>query len=972
MFRIDRRSTLLALIAACAFGTAHADDPAPQDPPAADPDKPADPPADAPKDDAPPADPKPDDNPKPEDKPADPTPADPKPVDSKPAATVTVKGSVIDNNSKVGLPAATIQIKGPAGDQTIATELDGTFTFTLAPGTYEVVFSTAEYLEQKRSITVVANQKLELDINLDPVPATSQETIEIVDRIDTRKESAVLAVRRAAATVSDAVSSQEISRTPDSNAGDAMKRVVAVSVVEGKYVALRGLEGRYVTALMNGVLLPSPEPDRNAVPLDLFPTSLLSTMTVVKSYSAHLPGQFGGGTLSIDTSSFPTKFEVKLGVSTSANTESTGQNGLTNANARGFRSFLGFDNGSRAFPKEIPKNRAVRDMDPGETERIGEALPNVWTPEGETVTPNLGLTAMVGNTTKLGGKRVGYLASGMLRHSFTERSGHNAGVSLSDQGLVQTDSLDYNIGVAEATVGALINAGVDLSKNDEISVFGLYTHVGEDTSQLATGFKESDGSDIDVSRLSFVERALMFTQVHGKHLLDRSRKLELKWQGNFAKTSRDELDTRDLVYSIDQMSGTRSYQDQPGSGQHFWQELRDTAGGGGADLQLRVGPARIQTGTLAQLSNRELGGRRFRFKYVGSSTTVRNLPAEQMFSADNIGSEFELEEGTLQEDSYQAKLNTLAGYALSEIEINPKFRVIGGARFERATQEMTNGSRYAIAGLKTEVSRDDNDVLPAANLVYSPRPDTNLRAAYSYTLTRPRFRELAPFLFFDYVRRRDISGNPNLETTHIHNADLRWEWFPSDDEVFAASVFYKQFVDPIEQVAANVNADATFLNAQGGNLFGGEVEARTTLGRIDRSLRRVRLGTNVAVMRSRVDLGADQMLLTSKSRPLYGQSPFVVNLSLGYAHPKIGDFSLLYNVIGQRITDVGIEGLPDTYEKPVHRLDLVAARALRKDLKLKLSASNLLDQTVRLEQGPVVVNSYQPGMSFGLSLDWTP
>ncbi|MBA2544460.1 MAG: TonB-dependent receptor, partial [Deltaproteobacteria bacterium] len=839
MFRLTRRSTLLALVVACAFGTARADDPAPQDPPAdpnapaappAEPDKPADPPADKPAD-------------KPVDKPAD-KPVD-KPVDKAEAPTATVKGSVIDNNTKVGLPAATIQIKSAAGDQTIATELDGTFELQLVPGTHTIVFSTAEYVDQTRTVTVTANQKLSIDINLDPVPATSQETIEIVGKIDTRKESAVLAVRRAAATVSDAVSSQEISRTPDSNAGDAMKRVVAVSVVDGKYVALRGLEGRYVTALLNGVLLPSPEPDRNAVPLDLFPTSLLSTMTVVKSYSAHLPGQFGGGTLSIDTSSFPTSFEFKLGVSTSANTVSTGQDGLTNAQASGFRSFLGFDDGSRKLPSTIPKNRAVRDMDPGETERIGESLPNVWTPEGETVTPNLGLTAMVGNTTKVAGKRVGYLASGMLRRNFSERSGSTAGVGLTNDGLIQTDNLDYNIGVAEATVGALVNAGVDLTKNDEVSVLALYTHVGEDTSQLATGFKESDASDIDVSRLSFIERALAFTQVHGKHLLNRSRKLELRWQGNFAKTSRDELDTRDLVYTLDAMSGTRSYQDQPGSGQHFWQELRDTAGGGGADVQFRVGPARIQAGTMAQLSKRALGGRRFRFRFVGDSTTVRNLPAEEMFSADNIGSELELEEGTLHEDSYVAKLDTYAGYAISEVELDPKFRIIVGARLEQANQEMSNGSRYAIAGLQTEVTRRDTDVLPAANLVFSPRPDTNLRAAYSYTLTRPRFRELAPFLFFDYVRRRDISGNPELVTTHIHNADVRWEWFPAEDEVFAASVFGKYFRDPIEQVLANSNSnnDATFLNAAGGSLVGAEVEARTTLARLTPVLSKLRVGT---------------------------------------------------------------------------------------------------------------------------------
>jgi hypothetical protein len=154
--------------------------------------------------------------------------------------------------------------------------------------------------------------------------------------------------------------------------------------------------------------------------------------------------------------------------------------------------------------------------------------------------------------------------------------------------------------------------------------------------------------------------------------------------------------------------------------------------------------------------------------------------------------------------------------------------------------------------------------------------------------------------------------------------------------------------------------------------MGGEIEARTTLGRIDRSLRRFKVATNVAVMRSRVSLGADQMLLTSKTRPLYGQSPFVVNLSLGYVHPKVADINLLYNVIGARITDVGIEGLPDTYERPVHRVDLVVARAMWKDVRLKLSASNLLNQQVRLEQGDIAVNNYTPGVSFALGLDWTP
>ncbi|MEJ7597257.1 MAG: TonB-dependent receptor [Kofleriaceae bacterium] len=960
----SRWSSLLALIVAGGLGTAHAEDPPPSAPPPAE--APADPPAEPP-----PVEPTPPAEAPPAEPPAEQPPAAPPAEAPKPVGTI--KGKVIDSILEEGLPAATIQIKGASGDQTVATELDGTFTLTLAPGTYQITFSTPEYVGTTRTAIVVDGKTSDLAIGLAPQPKTaSGETIEIVGKLDTRKESAVLAVRRNAATVSDAVSSQEISRTPDSNAGEAMKRVVAVSVVDGKYVALRGLEGRYVTSLLNGVLLPSPEPDRNAVPLDLFPTNLLATMTVYKSYSAELPGQFGGGTLSIDTSSFPTSFELRLGVSTSANTASTGHQGLSNAHATGAASFFGFDGGNRVLPDAIPRDRPVRAMDAAQMERIGEAMPNVWTPEGETVTPNLSLNAMVGDSMKLAGKRVGYLATAMMRRNFAVREGSTARTALVGGELTAIEALDFQVGTAEATVGALGNAGIDLSPDHQLNLLGLYTHVGEDTSSSSNGYSESDSSDIDVSRLSFVARSLLFAQLHGTHRLQRANAIELRWQGNVATTRRDELDSRDLVYTVDAGTGERRYKDQPGSGQHFWQELRDLSGGGGVDGRMRIGPAQLRAGSVAQLSSRALGGRRFRYKFVGTDTSVRGLDAEDMFAPEHIGPDFQIEEGTLNEDAYRASLDVYAAYATSEVELHDRVRAIAGVRYERAGQEMSNGSRYAVAGNKANVSRTDNDLLPALNLVFAPRPDMNLRAAYSYTLVRPRFRELAPFLFFDYVRRRDISGNPDLLTTHIHNADLRWEWFPSENEVFAASVFYKRFVDPIEQVLANANSDATFLNADSGNLVGGEVEARTSLTRIAPALARFSLGANVAVLRSRVALGSDQMLLTSRNRPLYGQSPFLVNANLGFTDPRYLDINLLYNVVGRRISDVGIEGLPDTYEQPLHRVDLVAARKLRADLRLKLSVSNLLNQRVLLQQDSITVNSYAPGVSFALGLDWTP
>ena len=954
---LRRISTVLLLLTA----TAVADDqaPAPTAPPPAEA-PPADPPAPAPEQ-TPPA----------ETPPAEQTP--PAPPAEAPKQIGTVKGKLTDKISEEGLPAAVIAIKG---GQSLATELDGTFTIELPPGTYTITFSTPEFIDVVKTVTVVEGKTVELALTLEPVPKTATgETIEIIDRIDERKESAVLAVRRSAATVSDAVSSQEIGKTPDSNAGDAMKRVVAVSIVDGKYVALRGLEGRYVTSLLNGVLLPSPEPDRNAVPLDLFPTNLLATMTVYKSYSAELPGQFGGGTLGIATSSFPTSFEMRLGVSTSANTVATGQTGLTNAYASGFRSFLGFDDGSRALPSSIPRSQAVRGMDPARMEQIGESMPNAWTPKEETVTPNLSLNGMVGDSVKLFGKRWGYLATGLFRRNFSVRDGSTSRTQISGGELRAIEDLDYQIGTAESTIGALGNVGVDLDNDNQLNLLGLYTHVGEDVTNLATGFSENDSSGIDVSRQSFVMRQLAFTQLHGTHKLSRKHGLELRWQGNYADTRRDELDSRDLVYLVD-ANNVRYFKDQPGSGQHFWQVLRDTAGGGGVDVRVRAGSVQLRAGGTAQLSTRALGGRRFRYKFVGTDTSVRSLSGEEMFSDVNIGPSFEIEEGTLNEDAYKASLDVFGGFAMAEVPFDDKLRMIAGVRYEHARQELSNGSRYAVAGNVASIDRANNDFMPTANFVYAARPDMNIRAAYSYTLVRPRFRELAPFLFYDYVRRRDISGNPNLVDTHIHSADLRWEWFPDGDgnEVFAASLFGKYFKEPIEQVLANSNSnnDATFLNANGGSLVGLEVEARTSLARVTPALTKFRLGTNISVMRSRVDLGQEQMLLTSKTRALYGQSPYVVNVNLGWADPKIADVNVLYNVIGSRISDVGAEGLPDTFERPLHRLDLVAARLLRPDLRLKLSASNVLNQRVVFKQDNIDVNAYSPGVSFSLGLDWSP
>lgn len=908
-----------------------------------------------------------------------PDPAAPAPVDPTSATTPAVAaplaqgaisqgivGTVVDDT---GTPALGAEIKIRGGAASALTDEQGRFSLELAPGTYQVEVVYPSYKAALQTITIGEQQLSELAVEL--VLDVPEEVIDVSGTLDTRSAIAVLERRRKAQSVSDLLSAEEMARTPDSSANDAMKRVVSVSVLDGKYVALRGLEGRYVTTILNGVPLPSTEPDRNAVPLDLFPTSLLANLTVYKSYTADLPAQFGGGTLSIETNTYPSEFEAKIGFSTSANTQTTARDGLTNPSGSGAANFFGYDDGSRGLPSLVPTDRAVRGMSAAQTEAIGESFSSVWSARKDTISPNFGVNATLGDTVQVADRRLGYLASGTLRRGFTSRHGDNARTALVGGELTEVESLETTTGQAEATVGALVSAGYELSPHSKLSLLGLTTHVGEDQTATASGFSQADSSAVDLTRISFVERSLSMAQLMGEHTLPSAKGLELRWQANVAATSRDELDTRDVAYTV-APDGMRFYKDQPGSGQRYWAFLDDLSYGGGVNAKLPLSRVSVRAGATAQWSDRDFSGRRFRYGYVGDDLDVRTLPPEEMFTKANIGEQFRIEEGTFHEDAYQASLGVLAGYASADLDAADDLHFVVGARYERAAQDLENGSKYAIAGQKSQVSHTDDDVLPAANVIYQPRADMNVRGAYSYTLARARFRELAPFLYFDYQRRRNISGNPNLETTRIHNVDARWEWFPSVEEVYAVSAFYKKFNDPIEQVLSDSESNATFANAEGGNLVGFELEARAGLGRLSPALRHFRVGGNLAVMRSRVELPAENMLLTSSSRAMAGQSPYVVNLNAGYRHADIGELNLLYNVIGARITDVGIEGLPDTYEQPMHRLDLVAMRSLGQGLKLKLTASNLLAQKVQLEQGGVIVNTYDPGVSFGLGLDWTP
>ena len=253
----------------------------------------------------------------------------------------------------------------------------------------------------------------------------------------------------------------------------------------------------------------------------------------------------------------------------------------------------------------------------------------------------------------------------------------------------------------------------------------------------------------------------------------------------------------------------------------------------------------------------------------------------------------------------------------------------------------------------------DDDVLPSLNVVYALTSAMNLRAAYGMTVARPNFREIAPALYYDYIRRRAIGGNPNLEETKVHNADVRWEAFLGDSEVLAASVFAKHFARPIERTVeeAGDGQNVGFENADSANSYGIELEARLSLARVAGALRELSIGGNLSLIGSRIDTGMT-------ARALQGQSPYVANVAIGYESRKLGTrVDLLFNSFGRRIEEVGTGGAGNVYEESFHRLDLAASHPLPRGVRLKLAASNLLDQRVVRTQDDVEIFAYKTGVT---------
>lgn len=876
--------------------------------------------------------------------PAEASPADP------PRARGGIEGRLVDADT--GEPIAGVVVEVDGRDLSTVTDADGRYRLDLEPGTYTLRLAGDLYQRHRLRDVVVRRGTTRVDARL---TAEAIEEVVVVAPPDTATDAVQVVKRKKRATVSDAISAEQMSRSPDSSASDAAKRMVGATVQDNKYVVIRGLGGRYSLTTLNGVVLPSPDPDVPAAPLDLFPAAMLSNLTVNKTASPDMPASFAGGALSIETRSFPTRFTLKLRAGGSLDSETTFRS--INEYDGGALDALGYDDGTRDLPSVIPADTLADGTD----EQV-RSFTDVWTLRSTSARPNRSLGITIGDTLERGRNTFGYFGTANYGRGFTRRLSHVQRVGEPDGAggyLPSVLQLDDETGTQSASLGGMVTGGWSRGLAHQASVVLLYTHTAEDVGSRITGTDNST-SIVERTRLRFVEREMAFAQLVGESaLLDG--KAVIGWQASLAQVGQDEPDTRDLLrtqipdgrYVIDTGSG---------SSERLFSGLGDTSGGAGLDLTVPLDGLRLKTGGSFLRSDRGYQARRFHFLMFGDS---QFMDPEAAFADANAGN-LTFYESTLPSDGYEATRDVTAAYALADVSRWERLRFVGGLRYERASLELGTASAIDLGEPPmTLADRTDGALLPSLNTVLALTGSTNLRAAYGATVARPNFREVAPSLYYDYVRRRAIGGNPELVETRIHNVDVRWESFLGDAELVAASVFYKRFVDPIEAqlVEAGDGQNVGFSNAAGATTYGLELEARASLGRLHPALSSLSVGANLALIGSTIDLeGAE--------RRLQGQSPYVANLGLGYSSSRTNtQADVLYNVFGRRIEEVGTGGAGNVYEEPFHRLDVAVSQSLPRDLKLKLSGTNLLRQRVVRSQNEVEIFAYQVGTSVVASLE---
>ncbi|MDR1556248.1 MAG: TonB-dependent receptor [Tannerellaceae bacterium] len=903
------------------------------------------------------------------------------------AQTGIICGNITDATYKEPLIGAAVVIRGTTVGA--VTDMDGNFRIEdVRPGVYVLSASYVSYQTKIVSdIKVSAGEETLVAIALEDAGLQLQNvTVVAQRRLGT--EMAVLSTVRNSLPVASGISAQQISRSQDNDAAEVLRRIPGVTILDERFIVVRGLAQRYNNVWLNEATTPSGETDSRAFSFDVLPASLIDNLLVFKSPSAELPADFSGGFVRISTKNIPEGNTFQLAWQTGYN---------SGASFRSFHlaggkaaDYAGFGAASRMLPSDMPSH--LNEVSTADAAIVTRRTNQGWNVKNFTALPEQKLALTLNRSLDLGNAKINNIAN--LNYS----TGYDYFETVNNNYLsydMKNDRPSYRFRYDDVQyrhtvkLGALFNASLVTDKN-KLELRNFFNQRG--TASLSQRQGTDYYSDEEIRRWEsiYTSRTTYSGQLSGSHHF-REEVNKAEWTAGYAYANYNEPDRKDVKSMLRTSGGeSRYYVSDP---TRYYQELDDHSFSFSTHYEhtFKVSdlfsPA-LHAGIYGEYKDRDFAARRFVYNLLGTGyNRYADWDYTSVFSDESIAADkIYMKESTNKSDAYDSSRRLGAAYLSARLSYSRKLNINVGLRMEYYGLRL-NG--YESDGVKP-VSIDEAvaDYFPSVNMAYHFSEKHLLRLAYGRSVNRPEFREIVPYVYYDFGLNANLSGMPGLKNAYIGNLDLRYEFYPSPAETLTVGVFYKRFDDPIEQTynEAGSGLQYTFHNARQAEAFGIEADVKKQLDFA--GLKGLSLVFNGAYIYSRVHFAEGSF---ERDRPMQGQSPYLINTGLFYQQDEKGlSASLLYNRIGKRIESVGVpmqnpnDDIPDIYEMPRNSLDLSFSKKLGRCIEIKAGVKDLFNakteykQFLRLtdpasgEKREVeqLIRSYRPGMTVnaGISL----
>ena len=882
------------------------------------------------------------------------------------AQTGIIEGKATDKKTGEALPGVMVSIEGTTTGA--AADIEGKFTIAnVKPGKYRLKASYISYDPLYfEEVTVTAGKTTTLSINMSENAVTLQE-VTVTGVKKTNTDVSMINTTRMSPLVSIGISGQQILRSQDRDASEVIKRLPGTTIIDDRFIVVRGLAQRYNSVWLNNTATPSSEADVKAFSFDVIPASMIENMMIVKSPAPELPADFSGGFVKITTVNLPEKNSAFVSYGTGVSEGTTF--GSINSYKKASTDFLGIYNGSRDLPQDMPSHLNVYEnaTNPQLRERIaqlGQELNKSWAPQQGTALPDQRFSAGFNKRFKAGNQTFGNVTSvtysnvsnydRLLNNTYSIYNFREDRPSYLDE---FTDNQYTNT----VKAGIMHNWAWYPSSNTKIEFRNLLNQIGTNRYSEREGREwYNNGRHIRSNELKYMNRTIYSGQIAGEHTFsDETSRLD--WVAGYSFSDKNEPDIRRTRYIRDENDTTKYFllfgdNADLSSQSQMWLNLRENLFSASVNFtrtfDLSGFTPEIRTGVYLENKVRDFNARNFGWSTSAASSefSLTYLTADQIFNNANINMSdgIKLSEVTAPSDSYSASNRQISAYVAGKIPVIPFISLYTGLRAEKNIQTLDSYRQGTTTPVN--VKRDTINLFPSANLAVNINKKNLLRAAYGLSVNRPEFRELAPFYFVDFDLNAGIYGNPGIRQSYIHNIDLRYEHYPTPNETFNVGLFYKYFRNPIEMtIMGNNPTQYSYENVSSAYSYGIETDVRKSLGFIS-GAENFSVILNAALIKSQVSFDEGGL---NRNRALQGQSPYMVNAGLFYYNDNNGlMITALYNIIGKRIVAVGRpspnqwEDIPNIYELPRNLIDLAVSKKIGGHIEVKLGLKDILNEAV--------------------------